>query len=249
MRTRLRDIQARDEDFLTEEESSQRFIFRDGYGENNCNLSLDGYVILEDIEPPNTPVEGTLLYSNQGILYTKNPQGISYRLDQSLTLDGYCSTENFEQHSEDSSLHYTLDEAKIILDGYYLPSFTNFEPIVKIGNTTQTTTVAVGRASNFSNIINFSLSVEFSKSQDTGNVTITNLPFTSLNTSGLNYTINVGGVGFCSFLKYSSNPQVQAILKPNSSTVEFSFIGSEQSVTDQDLLEQVKITLTGMYFK
>ena len=49
VRTRIRELQAEDIDFLSEQEGGERFFFKDGYGTNSSDLHLaDGYSVYAD---------------------------------------------------------------------------------------------------------------------------------------------------------------------------------------------------------
>lgn len=82
-RTKFRSTQGIDQEFLTEDEGAERFIFRDGYGTNETNVVLDGYLNLVDqqTDPSITPTTGNIIvYAKSGEAYTKNPQGTVEKL-------------------------------------------------------------------------------------------------------------------------------------------------------------------------
>lgn len=86
IRTRFREGQVIDEDFLSEEEGSQRFIFKDGYGDNNTNLIIqDGYIQFDNIAEPNTPpADSVIIYPSQDDIYMKDSNGLVQQVGASI---------------------------------------------------------------------------------------------------------------------------------------------------------------------
>lgn len=78
VRTRIREDQGNDSDFLSEEEGNQRFIFRDGYGFNEADLTLDGYVSFKNQSIQPSYNDGySHLYSQGNLLYATSSLGTS----------------------------------------------------------------------------------------------------------------------------------------------------------------------------
>lgn len=102
VRTRVREDQAVDVDFLTEQEGSERFIFRQGQGTNDTNVILeptyymeadrfhiDGYTRFVDLvsDPTDSlPANSLYLYNKAGFIYTRNSAGDTKELGVALTV-------------------------------------------------------------------------------------------------------------------------------------------------------------------
>ena len=125
-----------------------------------------------------------------------------------------------------------------------------FTPVVKIGTTTQTASVAIGNYNKVQDIINVSIKVTFSKS-GTGDLTLEGLPFASKNTANFDQTLTQGlSQGIITNLYYGSGPnRISIVLSPNSTTLLFksSSNTSSTSLSDTDLSSSISITISGSY--
>lgn len=103
IRTRIREDQGADTDFLSEQEGSERFVFRDGYGENISNLVIDGYLSLKNqISAPTHDSNYSTAFSMGGLFYTPSASGnvqlspFSSSFTPTLKIGGNPQTTNYQ---------------------------------------------------------------------------------------------------------------------------------------------------------
>jgi len=76
IRTRIREDQGVDSDFLSEGEGGERFVIKDGYGYNpNTNVTLDGYLSFKNRSTPSSNDGYSHIYSQNNLLYSNSSLG------------------------------------------------------------------------------------------------------------------------------------------------------------------------------
>lgn len=226
-RTKFRSNQGVDEEFLTEAEGDERFIFREGYGINDANLLMDtnffiesdrfhvdGYSRFTDLISDPTaslPSNSLYLYNKAGSLFSKNSVGTITQLGGA-------------------------------------PLAVGFTPVIKLGATTLATSHAEGYSAQNGDIVTITLSIAYTAS-GTGSLTIEGLPVSARNESNLVQGLNVhtyeGITVAATFGRVSS---IQATLQPGSSTLTIQKAegSSNIDITDSDVSSGV-IRITGSY--
>jgi len=216
VRTRFRSDQGFDEDFLTEQEGAERFVFKDGYGTNDANVTLqDGYTLTIDgyaVRPLTVSVTSGNEVFSVGEIEFNDAYGFSIVDLGNTAVSGkkvridFGSAFNPIQIDGQSDLDASGEEPLEIIQGTGMLLTTNpgsspksltisttltsgtFSPVVKLGTTTQTTSYNVSKYSKFGNVVTVSISLSFTKS-GTGNLTMTGLPFTSDSTANFYQTL------------------------------------------------------------
>ena len=111
IRTRTRETQVLDSDFLSEEEGAQRFIFRDGYGTNNTNLILDGYIFLSSNVSATPTGSDIVLQNNSGtpeFLTATSTINISPGWSTSSQTSNYTASDHDQIMADTTSSTFTV---------------------------------------------------------------------------------------------------------------------------------------------
>ena len=237
IRTRIREDQTLDNDFLSEDEAQERLVFKEGYGTNSTNVVLsDGY-----FKSSAYYVDGYDQFKSLGA----NP----------ATPPGSGDTRLFTK-SNDIFIIDSLGQVKKLNDQSGASATEgSFTPAVYVGAVSQTATYAIGRYSKFGKATTISLSVQFSKS-GTGDLSIQGIPFVANSASNLTqiFVVNMTGVGsssaYGSGVLYGSGGagnEVVGRLAPNSSTMFFVKNDTTTNLNDAGLGSSIIVNITGSY--
>lgn len=201
---------------------------------------------------------GALKVFNNGVLV--NPQtdynaidGVSVNFTTGLDSSDKIQIQAFNPPDTRPSFEEVTVSAGILVggtnDSYRIDQYRNstFSPTIEgdsdAGSATYTT--QAGHYTRIGNCVNFTLNVSWTGHTGTGNVLVKGLPFTSLDTTGLNYVFSVATNGTILYTNYDT---LVSKLSNNSNVITLHTEDGMGNTDQLDVPSSGTLVITGQYF-